>query len=282
MLKTSEILNGTQIAKKYLEAAKKELKNLQNEKDMTPLLATIQVGSSADTEVYSKYLSGLLERVGIEHRAIKLSNNTEESKLIHEIERLNRDASVTGIMIFAPLPKSIDPLRVMDALDPRKDVEGRTFLKSHLGVFSPTANAVLTLIEATGIDLKGKEAVVVGHSDLVGKPAAVLLLDLHATVTVCHKETKNLEQKVRNADVVVAAVGKPNVIKGDWIKSGAVVIDVGENMLDGKLVGDVEFESAREKAAFISPVPGGVGPVTNVMLIKNLIALCRLNGQRKG
>ena len=245
-------------------------------------LATVQVGASKDTELYFKYLEGLLGQIGIKLAAHSFTASAKEEEVIAEIVRLNRDPQVTGIMIFSPLPKTINAANLFDNIAMSKDVEGRTFMKSHFGVISPTANAVLTLLEATHCDIAGKEAVVVGHSDLVGKPTAILLMDKLATVTVCHVKTKDLAEHVRHADIVVAAVGKAHVVKGEWIKPGAIVIDVGENVVDGKLVGDVEFETAKKNAAFISPVPGGVGPVTNVMLIKNLILLNQLKARRNG
>ena len=202
--------------------------------------------------------------------------------MIAEIIRLNRDEAVTGVMVFSPLPKHLSRTAIFDNIALLKDVEGRTFLKSHFGVFSPTANAVMTLLEFTGASLAGKEAVVVGHSDLVGKPSAILLMDKMATVTVCHVETRDLRQHIEKADIVVAAAGKGHLVKGEWIKPGDIVIDVGENLVNGLIVGDVEFETAKRRASYITPVPGGVGPVTNVMLIKNLITLQELRSARNG
>ena len=272
----AHILNGSEIAKNYLESASKQIAQIRKSGDILTL-GTVQVGESQDAMLYSKHLANLLGKLGIHLTPLTFSESVSEEELIDEIAMLTSNQDITGIMIFAPLPKKIDPSNILNHIDMMKDVEGRTFLKSHFGVFSPTANAVLTLLESTGCHFAGKEAVVVGHSDVVGKPTAVLLMDKLATVTVCHKETRDLEGHIRKADIVVAAAGKPHLIKGDWIKSGAIVIDVGENVVNGKLVGDVEFESAKERASFISPVPGGVGPVTNVMLVKNLIKLYELN-----
>lgn len=275
----SNILSGAEIADKLLANAFRDVEALK--RDGSPLsLGTIQVGESKDIQLYSNYLKKLLQRAGIALTPVILPADISEAHLIDEIKKLNKDAAVTGVMVFSPLPKSLDAMNVLNNLDMLKDVEGRTFLKSHFGVFSPTSNAVLVLLEEAmkraGTDFVGKQAVVVGHSDLVGKPTAVLLMDKLATVTVCHKETRGLAEHIAQADIVVSAVGKAHVIKGSWIKKGAVVVDVGENMLNGKLVGDIEFESAKERAAYISPVPGGVGPLTNVMLILNLIRLYHL------
>jgi methylenetetrahydrofolate dehydrogenase (NADP+)/methenyltetrahydrofolate cyclohydrolase len=267
---TANILDGKKLSAKYLKECSQELSRLKSRR-VRLTLATLQAGKAKDTELYFNYLKKLIGSVGVQLASFIFPPEVPESVLIKEIRRLNRDSSVTGIMVFSPLPKSCAPANLFDHLSKLKDVEGRTFLKSHFGVFSPTANAVLSLIESAGVDLKGKEAVVVGHSDLVGKPTAVLLMDKLATVVVCHKETRDLKMHVERADILVSAAGIPRLIKGSWIKPGAVVIDVGENMVDGKIVGDVEFETARSRASFITPVPGGVGPVTNVMLIKNLI-----------
>ncbi|MBI2095574.1 MAG: bifunctional 5,10-methylenetetrahydrofolate dehydrogenase/5,10-methenyltetrahydrofolate cyclohydrolase [Candidatus Omnitrophica bacterium] len=267
------ILDGAAIAGKCLEGLRGEARGLT--------LGTVQAGETKDTLLYSKYLKNLLQKVGVGFQPVVLAPDVPEETLIREVVRLNQDARVTGILIFSPLPRHIQPLNVLDALSARKDVEGRTFLKSHFGVFSPTANAVMALLEATGVKLTGRHAVVVGHSDLVGKPTAVLLMDQMATVVVCHKETRDLEGEVRRADILVVGVGRPNLIKGDWIKKGAVAIDIGENVVDGRLVGDVEFEKAKVNASAITPVPGGVGPLTNVMLIKNLIRLAELNAKRE-
>ncbi len=282
MIHQAKILDGTRIADKYLEMAREKIQGINRASSGTLTLATLQIGESNDATLYARYLKGLLGKIGIRLTSVVLDGNSSEEAAIREILKLNTDPQVTGIMIFSPLPHRISAVNLLDNLDMRKDVEGRTFLKSHFGVFSPTANAVLALLEETHCDFVGKEAVIVGHSDLVGKPTAVLLMDRMATVTVCHKATRDLKAHLQNADIVVAAVGKPGVVNGEWIKPGAIVIDVGENVVDGKLVGDVVFETAKDRAAFISPVPGGVGPVTNVMLIKNLLMLHELNTQRNG
>ena len=203
-----------------------------------------------------------------------------------EIERhitgWNNDPNVHGIFVHQPLPQHIDPQAVSALIDPRKDVEGihpqnsarRFFAKARIG--SCTALAVMELIESTGATLEGKDAVVVGHSEIVGRPVSMLLLDKLVTTTICHVATKNLADHVRRADVLVVAVGKPHLIKGEWIKSESLVIDVGINVVHGHVVGDVEFESAKQRAAFISPVPGGVGPVTVMMVMKNAVEAFKL------
>ena len=276
------LLDGKVIARAILRQAKQNIARLHQKKNASLRLATLRIGDSKDAVLYERYLEKLLKQVGIAHESRVLPQGAAEKKILSEIHRLNLDPKITGVMIFAPLPKNVDPANVFDHIQQIKDVEGRTFLKSHFGVFSPTANAVMTLIDATHGPLIGKEAVVVGHSDLVGKPVAVLLLDRLATVTVCHKETKDLRSHIQKADILVAAAGKAHLIPGSWIKPGAVVIDVGENMLNGRLTGDVEFETARKRASYLTPVPGGVGPVTNVILIKNLLKLYELQQARNG
>ncbi len=281
MVKAAHVLNGKEIAQKILVSAAKKI-GLLKKTGASLTLATVQVGNAKDTLLYSQALEALLNKVGIGHLPSVSPQNITEAELCQKIGSLNEDPAVTGIMVFAPLPATLDTTVILSAVDQAKDVEGRTFMKSHFGVFSPTANAVMALLEESGVDLAGKEAVVIGHSDLVGKPTAILLLDRMATVTVCHAKTVDLRKKIERADIVVAAVGRPELVKGDWIKPGAVVIDVGENFVGGKLVGDVEFSAAKKKASYLSPVPGGVGPVTNVMLIQNLLRLHSLKALRNG
>ncbi len=274
---SAKLLDGTLLAKDRRRAVKERLALIR--KKLT--LATLQVGESNDIALYRDYLKNLSDQLGFHVHHRSLAADANENKVLGEIASLNAAPAFTGIMVFSPLPRSLDSSHILDAINPHKDVEGRTFLKSHHGVFSPTANAAMLLIESAGRRLNGLKAVVIGHSDLVGKPIAVLLMDKMATVTVCHAETRDLAAHVAEADIVVAAVGKPGIVKGAWIKSGAIVIDVGENVVDGKITGDVEFDAAHERADFITPVPGGVGPLTNVVLVENLIRLHELE-QRRG
>ena len=205
------------------------------------------------------------------------------------IERWNRDPVVHGIFVHQPMPPQIDPLRISALIDSRKDVEGihpensarRFFARARIG--SCTALAVMELIEATGVPLQGKEAVVVGHSEIVGRPVSMLLLDRLATTTICHLGTAGagrLEEHVRRAEILVVAVGKPHLIQGAWIRPGAIVIDVGINLVDKHVVGDVEFDAAKARAAYITPVPGGVGPVTVMMVMKNTVEAYKLQQSR--
>ncbi len=277
---TARLINGKKIAEDYLSSAAREIKTLLAKGcDLT--LATVQVGQAKDAALYSKHLGRLLKRTGIGWNPCVFSENESEKMVLDKIEALNRNPQITGILVFSPLPAHLDPARILDHVSPSKDVEGRTYLKrltgtlGRFGVLSPTANAALMLIESVKPNIAGKNAVVVGRSDLIGKAIAVLLVDKHATVTVCHSKTKNLKRHLQNAEIVVAAAGRPGLIKGQWLKPGSIVIDVGENVVNGKIVGDVEFESARKRAAYLSPVPGGVGPVTNVMLVRNMIRLAK-------
>ena len=239
-------------------------------------LATVQMGDSADMHLYSKSLEKVLARFGIGHAGIVCKSNADvRGKLLPLFDKKD----ITGIMIFSPIPENIDAKAIFLNLPRKKDVEGRTFIKGNpFGVFSPTGKAVMALLthlqqQDKNFTIKGKHAVMVGHSDLVGKPTAMLLSDEGATVTVCHKDTQNIQKHISDADILVVAIGKPGVIRSSWIKKGAVVIDVGENVVGDRIVGDVDLTSALDTVSYISPVPGGVGPLTNLMVIDNLLTL---------
>jgi methylenetetrahydrofolate dehydrogenase (NADP+)/methenyltetrahydrofolate cyclohydrolase len=225
--------------------------------------------------------------IGVKGEQLPVTATQETAE--HFIQQWNRDQNIHGIFVHQPMPPQIDAQRISAIIDPRKDVEGihpqnsarRFFARARIG--SCTALAVMELIEATGVELVGKEAVVIGHSEIVGRPVSMLLLDKLATTTICHIGTdkaKRLEDHVRRADVLVVAVGKPRFIQGAWIKPGAIVIDVGINVDRGHVVGDVDFETAKERAAFLTPVPGGVGPVTVMMVMKNTVEAFRLQQER--
>jgi methylenetetrahydrofolate dehydrogenase (NADP+)/methenyltetrahydrofolate cyclohydrolase len=218
------------------------------------------------------------EQAGIFSDEHKLPAETSEAQLLALIDELNRDPRIDGILVQLPLPKHIDENKVLEAISPHKDVDG--FHPYNVGrlvtgkpLFQPcTPYGVMKMLEVAGVELSGKEVVVVGRSNIVGKPVALMCLAQHATVTLCHSRTRELAEKVGRADVVIAAVGQPEMIKGAWIKPGAVVIDVGVNRVgEKKLVGDVEFAAARERASLITPVPGGVGPMTITMLLYNTV-----------
>lgn len=260
-----QILNGREVAAKHLARLAQEIEKIRKS-GASLTLASVLVGEPSDAVIYSRAIDKLMAKVGARHFAAKFPENISQEQLLKEIAKLNQDPAVTGILIFTPLPKHLDAARIRQAVSASKNIEG-----GRQG--TPTAVAAIMLVEETGVNLSGKEAVVIGRSESVGRSAATLLLDRHATVTVCHSQTKNLSERVRAADILVVAAGKAALVKGDWIKPGAVVIDVGENLINGQVVGDVDFESAQKNAGFISPVPGGVGPVTNAALVQNLITL---------
>jgi methylenetetrahydrofolate dehydrogenase (NADP+)/methenyltetrahydrofolate cyclohydrolase len=245
---------------------------------VTPGLAVVLVGEDPASRVYVSMKEKACAAAGIYSVEHKLSVETSEAELLGLINKLNDDIHIDGILVQLPLPEHIDESKVLEAISPNKDVDG--FHPYNVGrlmtgnpVFQPcTPYGVMKMLEYSGVNLKGKEVVVVGRSNIVGKPVALMCLAEHATVTICHSRTVDLAQKVAAADVVIAAVGRPEMIKGDWIKKGAIVIDVGVNRVgEKKLVGDVDFTAACENAAAITPVPGGVGPMTITMLLFNTI-----------
>ena len=252
-----------------------------------PKLDVIIVGNDAASHQYVNSRAADCAAVGLASTVHSLSEDTKQSELIELIETLNADDNVHGILLQMPLPKHMNPDEVISHISMQKDVDG--FHPMNVGAlvsgkpaFAPcTPSSIMQLIRSTGIDISGKNAVVVGRSNVVGRPAAMLLLKESATVTICHSRTIDLKEHTLNADILVAAVGVPNLITGDMIKPGAIVIDAGINRVDGKTVGDVEFETAKDVAGFISPVPGGVGPVTRTILLMNTLEACeRLNGRK--
>jgi methylenetetrahydrofolate dehydrogenase (NADP+)/methenyltetrahydrofolate cyclohydrolase len=281
----AKVLNGKELATKIKEELKFEVEELKS-KNINPGLAVIIVGNDPASRVYVNSKKKACEMVGIKSFEYALDENTSEEELIDLIHKLNRDNKVNGILVQLPLPKHIDEDKVIFAIDVQKDVDafhpvnvGRLMIGD--SQFLPcTPAGIMELIKESGIDVTGKECVVVGRSNIVGKPMAMLLLSKNGTVTVCHSKTKDIEEVCKRADILVVAVGKPEIIKGNCIKPGAVVIDVGVNRLENKkLVGDVEFESAKTIASAITPVPGGVGPMTIAMLMKNTVKAARLQSQ---
>lgn len=241
-----------------------------------PGLAVILVGENPASQVYVAHKRRDCEEVGFRSFAFDLPAETGQDELLALVDRLNADPEVDGILVQLPLPRHIDPGSVIERIDPNKDVDGfHPYNVGRLAVKMPllrpcTPRGVMTLLEHTGEPLEGKDAVVIGASNIVGRPMALELLMARCTVTVCHSRTYDLPAHVRRADIVVAAVGQPQMVQGDWIKPGAIVVDVGMNRLDdGRLVGDVDYGAAREVAAWITPVPGGVGPMTRATLLQN-------------
>ena len=273
----ASIIDGKAIAAQMRKDIADETAGLAG-KGVTPGLAVVLVGEDPASRVYVSMKEKACADTGIFSDEHKLPAETSEADLLELIDKLNNDVRIDGILVQLPLPDHIDESKILDAISPAKDVDG--FHPYNVGrlatgnpLFQPcTPYGVMKMLEKTGVDLTGKEVVVVGRSNIVGKPVALMCLAQHATVTLCHSRTVDLPEKVRQADVVIAAVGRPEMIKGDWIKEGAVVIDVGVNRVgEKKLVGDVEFAAASERAAAITPVPGGVGPMTITMLLYNTL-----------
>lgn len=272
-----KIIDGKAIAASLRQAIAADASTLK-QKGTTPGLAVVLVGEDPASRVYVSMKEKACAEAGIYSDEHKLSAETTEAQLLALIDALNRDERIDGILVQLPLPAHIDESKVLEAISPAKDVDG--FHPYNVGrlvtgnpLFRPcTPYGVMKMLEAKGVDLSGKEVVVVGRSNIVGKPVALMCLAENATVTICHSRTRDLADKVRMADVVIAAVGRPEMIKGDWIKEGAVVIDVGVNRVgEKKLVGDVEFSAALARASAITPVPGGVGPMTITMLLYNTV-----------
>ncbi len=275
---SAQIIDGKAIAAQLRQQLKQRVEQRIAAGRRAPGLAVIQVGDDPASKVYVAHKRKDCEEVGFNSLAYDLPAETGQEKLLSLIDKLNADPTVDGILVQLPVPDHIDEEAVIERIDPEKDVDGfHPYNIGRLTIQMPTLRpctprGVMTMLESTGVDLTGLDAVVVGASNIVGRPMALELLMARCTVTVCHSRTKDLEEKVRAADLVVVGVGRPEMVKGDWIKPGAMVVDVGINRLEsGKLVGDVEFESAREKAGWITPVPGGVGPMTRATLLQNTV-----------
>jgi methylenetetrahydrofolate dehydrogenase (NADP+)/methenyltetrahydrofolate cyclohydrolase len=274
----SRILDGKAVAQAVRAEAARDVATLRA-RGVVPGLATVLVGDDPASRVYVGSKERACTEIGMQSIGQRLPSETTTAALVALVGELNARPDVHGILVQLPLPDGIDTDAVIQAIAPAKDVDGLTaisqgrLLAGLPGLRPCTPRGVMRLLAETGRDLTGADVVVIGRSLLVGKPVALLLLEQHATVTMCHSRTRDLAATVRRADVVVAAVGRPRMIRGDWIKEGAIVIDVGINRTDsGKLVGDVDFEGARERADWITPVPGGVGPMTVAMLLANTVA----------
>jgi methylenetetrahydrofolate dehydrogenase (NADP+)/methenyltetrahydrofolate cyclohydrolase len=273
-----EIIDGKALALRIRGGVAEQVKKLKAGKGVDPKLSVVLVGDDPASQVYVRNKEKACAEAGIVSETHRIASSVKQKELIELIRKLNRERSVHGVLVQLPLPKHIDPVAVLNEISPDKDVDGLhpvnmgKLLKGEALRFVPcTPQGIMAMILSTGTEIKGKEAVVVGRSNIVGKPVALLLLKEHATVTICHSRTRDLGEVVRRADILIAAVGSPRIIHGDMVKEGAVVIDVGMNRVEGKLVGDVDYEKARERASFITPVPGGVGPMTIAMLLKNTL-----------
>ena len=272
------ILDGKQLSQELKDEMRQEVDALAQKYGRRPCLMVVIVGNNPASQSYVRGKIKATEYVGFDGSLVSLPEDVTEDALIAEIERLNQDEQVDGILVQLPLPKHISEDRVIAAISPEKDVDGfhatnvaRLWLNQPC-IVPCTPKGVIVMLDRAGIEISGKNAVVVGRSNIVGKPVAKLLLDRNATVTIAHSRTKNLKEVCRQADILVAAVGRPQMLTADYIKPGAAVIDVGISRLeDGRLVGDVDFEGAKEIAGAITPVPGGVGPMTITMLMRNTI-----------
>lgn len=278
----AKILDGKAVSQRVKNALKDETEKFVEKYGIKPGLAVVIVGDDPASRVYVNSKKKACAEIGYYSEEHALPESTTEDELLSLVEKLNGDEKIHGILVQLPLPKHIDEEKIINAINPKKDVDA--FHPVNVGKimignfdFLPcTPAGVMELIDDAGIDLTGKNCVVVGRSNIVGKPQAMLLLHKNATVTICHSKTKNIKEITKNADVLVAAVGRAQMFDGDYIKDGAVVIDVGMNRLENKkLVGDVDFESAEKKASHITPVPGGVGPMTIAMLMKNTLTAAK-------
>lgn len=279
----SKILSGKELAQKIKDQVAREIK----EKNLTPHLAVIRVGEDAASQIYIKGKIKACQEVGINLQEIALAEKASQEELERIIKELNNDSSIDALLVQLPLPKHLEPRSIINCIDIKKDVDGLT--ATNLGylfsgepkIIPATPLGIVELLKENKIQIEGKKAVVVGRSNLVGRPIAALLEQANATVTVCHRHTKNLGEITKQADILICAVGKPALITKDMVKKGAVVIDVGINRIEGKLIGDVDFEQVKEVASAISPVPGGVGPLTVACLLKNIVKLTEQNKNEK-
>lgn len=281
---TAQLIDGKKISQQRIEAVAQAVKARQEKGLHTPCLAVVLVGDDPASAVYVRNKKLACQKSGIESRSYELPSETTQDDLLKLVDELNGDPAVDGILVQLPLPAHIDSQAVLERIVPHKDVDGfHPYNVGRLVVKMPlmrpcTPKGVMTLLEAYGIDPKGKKAVIVGASNIVGRPQALELLLSRATVTICHSATQNLADEVATADILVVGVGIPNFVKGEWVKPGAVVIDVGINRLDdGSLCGDVEFDVAKERASMITPVPGGVGPMTIATLLENTLHAASLH-----
>lgn len=273
----AQLIDGKAIAAEITEEMRLRAQALR-EKGIVPCLAVILAGNDPASEIYVRNKRRACKRAGIESRMIRLDQSVSREEILREIHALNQDPAVHAVLVQLPLPGHLDETEILSAVLPEKDADGfhplnaGRLLTGEKGVLPCTPAGCMELLRRTGVSLSGAEAVVIGRSNIVGKPMALLLLRENCTVTLCHSRTKNLAEHVRRADVVICAVGRPGLVTGEMIKPGATVIDVGINRLaDGRVVGDADFESVSAVAGAITPVPGGVGPMTIAMLMKNAI-----------
>ena len=277
----ANLIDGKALAAAVKQEAAEQVAVLQAQ-GITPCLAVVLVGEEPASQVYVRGKINDCAQCGIQSRSVRLPETTTQAELLAQVQELAQDPAVHGILVQLPLPPQIDEKAIIEAIPPEKDVDGFSPVNvGRMQIGEPcylpcTPAGCIRMIESTGTQIAGKHAVVIGRSNIVGKPAAMLLLAKNATVTICHSKTKNLQELCASADILVAAVGRAGFVTGEMVKPGAVVIDVGINRgADGKLHGDVDFEAAAEKASWITPVPGGVGPMTRAMLMLNTVEAAR-------
>lgn len=281
---TAELLNGREIAKEYRAGLQSEVEKLKSQ-GIVPNLTVVIVGNDGASLSYVRSKNKAAEKIGIESSIVRLDEDTSEEEVLAAVEKLNNDDKVNGILVQVPLPEQVDENKVLETIAPHKDVDG--FSPINIGrlytgqrTFVPcTPLGIMELLKQTG-SLEGKTVAVVGRSHIVGQPVAKLLTNENATVTLMHSRTKDMVASLKNFDIVVSAVGKPGLIKGSDLKEGAIVIDVGNTVVDEKLVGDVDFDSAKEVASYITPVPGGVGPLTITMVLNNTLLAAKWHNEK--
>ncbi len=270
------ILDGKKVATALENRLEKRLENLKNYNYM-PKLAIILTGDNPSSAMYAAFMQKVAKKYGIQSELLKRDNQVTEIELENLISRLNDDTTVTGILMMMPLPNHICTQKIIDLIDPDKDIDGLTTVNAGRlfsgrdGFFGCTPRAVMEILESYDIPVEGKRVVILGRSNVIGKPVSMMLLNKNATVTICHSRSRNLKEITQEADIIVVAVGHPYSLSGDMIKKGAIVIDVGINRIDGKTVGDADYESVLPVAGAVTPVPGGVGAVTTTMVIESLI-----------
>jgi methylenetetrahydrofolate dehydrogenase (NADP+)/methenyltetrahydrofolate cyclohydrolase len=284
----ARLLHGGPIAAEIRQAVAEDVETYRERMGRAPGLAVVICGRDAPSMVYLQQILRACEKVGIEGRLVEIGGDASEARVTAAIAALNDDPEVDGIIVQMPLPPAIRLRAVIDVIDPAKDIDGIHPVNAGLlrlgydGFLPATAHAAVEILRRSGIEIEGRRAVVVGRSAVVGMPAAFLLVRENATVTVCHRRTRDLRHHVKDAEIVVVAAGHPGLITGDMLRRGVVVVDVGINVVDGQLVGDVDFESARAVASAITPVPGGVGPLTNALLLAHLVRAAQAQAGAKG
>lgn len=272
-----EIISGKVLSKEIREQVRVEVESLKDTYGAVPHLVVVLVGEDPASQSYVKAKERACIKAGMKSTVIRKTSDITEEELLNIIKTLNNDVNVHGILVQLPLPSHIDENKVIDTIDISKDVDGFHPLNiayMHMGrksILPATPKGIITMLKSTGVELSGKDAIVIGRSNIVGKPAAMLLMKENCTVTIAHSRTRDLAEKCKKADIIVAAVGRANTVTIDMVKKGAIIIDVGVNRVDGKLVGDVDFETIKDVASFITPVPGGVGPMTITSLLQNTL-----------